>query len=687
MSMKQSAVSISKPARCCGILFIIITCMALMQPMWGTAEAPTTNSALYKLPLSELMEIRISSASLFDSDELTIGSTVGAFQPEEWRRLGVRRTLDTIRYEPGTMVLPSAYGFDVIAIRGYAQVASSRGIATVLDGVPLNGVRLGSGQYSAQNIGLGILDQVELIRGPGSAIYGTDAFHGVLALSAFESDEDLTSMSLEGGMNDYYQASVRHSVGIGSRARINLALATSGENRNRVYRAADLYTQALGDVNPDEHYRSQTGSLKLLLDPTPTLRLTCGLYLDDFGTYAYPGVPEQVGDSRWDSTTEVGRLAVEQSLARGRTLELSAYHVKTEAPRSLVTVFGSMGVIASEAETREDRMGAALTFRQSATGDRNTQYAVAVGYDDATFKDGSLTLMSLDDPTASVPLHYADEGMSRYVCYLLLDARTVLPWDRLSVSYGVRLDRYSDFGSQTTPRLGLVFQPVDDTAIKFLYNHAFRAPTTAERRQLTGVELDLDPETLDSYELVFQKRHDTLRTELVLFENRWNDGIVLRSMSTAPGYTYANAGESEARGVEASVSWLPRPWRFDLAAAYVRSRNVAAGHDYDLFPRAKVTIGVGRQLDDRGTEVIINNHFFDEAKDIADGSALAEPADLRTYWRTDVAFFKPVSDGLDIFANVINLFDRDNRYPSVMGFPGGVPDRPFSVSAGIRYRM
>ena len=135
----------------------------------------------FNMSLEKLLDYEIKSASLFEDSVLTTGSSVSVIEPSDWQRIGARSMLDAISNQPSVQVLPSAYGLNVISIRGYSQVASARGIATLLDGIPTNGVNLGSGQYATQNVQLGVLDRIELTRGPGSALYGSDAFHGVLA--------------------------------------------------------------------------------------------------------------------------------------------------------------------------------------------------------------------------------------------------------------------------------------------------------------------------------------------------------------------------------------------------------------------------------------------------------------------------------------------------------------------------
>lgn len=71
-------------------------------------------------------------------------------------------------------------------------------------------------QFTRQNINLDVLDRIEMIRGPGSALYGENAFHGVLSLRSFESPSDVSQFHTAIATTGYRVASLRHSQSIGS---------------------------------------------------------------------------------------------------------------------------------------------------------------------------------------------------------------------------------------------------------------------------------------------------------------------------------------------------------------------------------------------------------------------------------------------------------------------------------------
>ena len=80
-----------------------------------------------------------------------------------------------------------------------------------MDGIPMNFITLGSAFDSLPNFELGILDKVELIKGPGSSIYGSNAFHGVLLLKTFKSGKNYYSIEVAGAYPLYNDANAKIS--------------------------------------------------------------------------------------------------------------------------------------------------------------------------------------------------------------------------------------------------------------------------------------------------------------------------------------------------------------------------------------------------------------------------------------------------------------------------------------------
>jgi len=182
---------------------------------------------LLDLPLKDLLNMRVSVASRFSESMLETGSTSSVIDRAQWRALGARRFKDALDMQPGIIVLPTIFGAEPVYIRGYTERNNTNGVATLLDGVEMN-ILEGSAQFTRQNINLGTLQRIEVIRGPGSSLYGDTAFHGVLDLRSFDSTRNIALFDVDYSGNGYHSSTINYSYGF-AKSRINLAVANSGQ--------------------------------------------------------------------------------------------------------------------------------------------------------------------------------------------------------------------------------------------------------------------------------------------------------------------------------------------------------------------------------------------------------------------------------------------------------------------------
>ncbi len=90
--------------------------------------------------------------------------------------------------------------------------------------------------------------------------------------------------------------------------------------------------------------------------------------------------------------------------------------------------------------------------------------------------------------------------------------------DRLSINGGVRLEHSSQFGNQWVPQVGFIFRPVESNSIKFSYGKGFRSPNLRELYMYRPANPDLRPESLDNFEVEVRQ---------YLFDNRVDVGLSL----------------------------------------------------------------------------------------------------------------------------------------------------------------
>lgn len=679
----------SKQVNIHGRMLILTLCLSVVVSV-DAAPAVSSLEQLLELPLEELSNIKVTVASRFSEPELAVSSTTAVIQEKDWRKRGAQRLHDAISHLPSTLILPGIFGGDNIAIRGYAQSEPS-GIATLWDGVPISTLQSGTAQFDRNNIGLFTLDRIEMIRGPGSALYGSDAFHGVFSLHAFESESDINRVSANLGSNDYYQGGIQYSQQIAEGLRLNASAALSGQSeQDRTYTYTDIDTGLAASAERDYEYQSKTAVVKLVSDPDKTFAYSLGLYLDDNRSEDFQGFGTRLtgGSSNLaerdlsgnDSEFHMSKFSMTRKFSDQLSAEFSGYYWLQDHVFTIIQPSGN--TVDSDAE--ENQSGLNLTVRQPAER-RATQWSLDFGYRRTTVEANLRTVTAPDGSIVSSG-STAVEGLNRDIYSISLDAATPLADESWRLAYGARYDDYSDFGSHISPRLGVIYHSQPDSAIKLLYGHAFRAPFGVE---LVGTAIikgdpDIQPETIDTYELVFAEHSKNWKTELVLFASQWKDGII--TVPSLPPFPqeFVNRGENNAQGIEVSYLLKSGAWLFDTSASYVESENELNNTDYVAFPKVIFNLGIGYQLAS-DLDIFINNRVHLQVKEGPVLDSIPNPEPLPDYWRTDVNITKKLSGDWSLFLNIRNLFDRDNMLPSIQNSENGIPDESFNISAGADY--
>ena len=661
----------------------------------ANAAIKQTNPSLDELlamSIEDLFNVKISVASRFNESSLQVGSTSTVITEEQWSSLGARWLSDALGNLPSTIILPNWFGAEPIYIRGYADGNNTGGIATLIDGVLINTFD-GSPQFSRNNINLGILDRAEMIRGPGSALYGENAFHGVLSLHTFESEKDFARFRTDYSSNQFYDASLKYSKTIGSKWRLHTAGAVSGQgNQDQKYNYFDTTANTTAESNRELRFNTQSAIIKLKSSPINKTSYSVSYFFDknnknDFYSAGTSGGLASNDTGGVDTTFWMTQLGGKYQLDKNKDASLNVFIFKQERTFDRAfqpgdtTNFVGIGELVGIGE--EINYGANLTLRQKKLFE-NTQWSLdfAVKRQDL----GDYSVRQTDGAGSefrAFPLAFSNS--TRDVFSVALDSSTKIYQNKFILRYGFRFDNYSDFGSHVSPRLGLIFQPTSDSALKLLYGHAFRVPNAGEVKGFATVitNSEVEPETIDTYELIYVKNTRYTRQEYTLFKSFWSDAI------TNVNFENKNTGENSAYGAEVSFSYLKNRWKVPFSASYVRSENEVDNRNYVAFPKWIINAGLGYQFSASQLDVAINNRFHFGAKEGQIADTLSTPEDLKEYWRTDLHISKQWNKKAALFADVRNVFNRNNFIPSVQVNPstGGLPDESISVKFGLQYQL
>ncbi|WP_434386158.1 TonB-dependent receptor domain-containing protein [Melittangium boletus] len=519
--------------------------------------------------------VRAASKNLLSVDEAP--ASISVLSREELRAFGYTTLAEALSAVRGIFVSDDRT-YTYLGVRGFAPPGDFNTRVLILwDGHPLNDIVTGQG-YSARDLAvdLGEVERIEVVRGPGSALYGTGAFFAVINVVPRDTLGGEQHAELTGAAGSLGALRVRASAGW-ERGRDSVLLSVAGLN----LRGAELTRLGSGlpTIEGLDGERAASASLRaragrLGLHAQWHWRLKQSP-MGPFGTVlGAPGT--QVSDVRG-----FAEARYEQPLSERLVLSLRGAYDASRYEGHWVYAQSDEGLRQDTDASRADWLSAEARLR------------LRLGTHHLTFGTEGQAQVRLDQksfgPKGSAPMPIGSRALlSAY----LLDEWNLHP--RWSLFAGVRLDRYTNLDSAPfTPRLALIGRPYAQGLTKLVAGRAFRAPTPYELDYEDGGRAQaaagqLAPETITTLEL--EHAHDVtneLRLTLAGYHNRISNLVVLQPQDGPPGcgdptaptacVVFSNrSGETRAWGAEVGLRWQPgRYLLVDLSYSFVSLRNAS----------------------------------------------------------------------------------------------------------------
>lgn len=487
-------------------------------------------------------------------------SVVGRDKLTEKQRTNVLPTLS--EQVPGLFVTArSMAGYAVsdgragdISIRGLGSGAGR--IMVLIDGHPqYQGIFGHSISDSYQTL---MAEQVEVLRGPASMLYGSNAMGGVINIVT-------RKMAADGVKTDI-------NIGAGSYGTFQSELT------NRI-RKGKFYSILAGQYSRSDNHRRQMdfeqygGYLKLGYDISQNWNVYADADITHFNA-SYPGsVQVPVYDARQWITRGVVSAAVENKYER-TSGALSAYY---NFGRHKINDGYEDGEEPQKNYFRSDDALIGLSFYQSAQLFRGNRITVGADMQHIYGKAWNKVIATGED---LAPI--GDESENEIAVYA--DFRQdITPW--LTVDAGIRADHHSQVGTEWIPQGGLVFRTPRDGELKAMVSKGYRNPTIREMYFWRPANSDLRPERMMNYEISWKQRlmDGAFRYGVNLFYI--NGDNLIQNVRTDNGPKNINTGAIENSGIEAEWSWrIDRHWALNNNYSLLHMHNkVVAAPEFKGF--------------------------------------------------------------------------------------------------------
>ncbi len=477
-----------------------------------------------------------------------------------------------------------------------------------------------------------LTERVEVLRGPASVLYGSNAMGGVINIVTRKPKEDGVRTGVHLGYGSYN------------------TLQTEAANQVRLKRFSSVVTGSYNRTDghrPRMGFEQYGGYAKVGCEIARTWNVEADVNLTHFNASNPGSIAAPVFDN-------------DSHITRGMTsLALRNEYERTSGALSFFYNWGCHKIddgyspgqepLDYRFHSRDDMLG--LSWYQSARlfeGNRLT-----LGFDWFRF-GGRAWNQPLDGSERTMLADKTQHEVAAYADFRQTIGR------RLTLNAGVRIDRHSHVGIEWVPQAGISFLPTDNAELKLSVSKGFRYPTIREMYMFPPQNPDLKPERLWSYEIAWSQRllDGRLSYGINLFYIDGENLIMRIPVDGRP--KNVNTGRVENAGVEAQIAWRISPaWSLDANYSYLHmAYPVLASPEHKLY--AGAAFGKGRWNVSTGVQYV--EGLYTEVK--VNGSGRYEQ-DSFVLWNLRGSF--RVCRRLELFVRGENLLAR--RYEINAGYP------------------
>jgi outer membrane receptor for ferrienterochelin and colicin len=603
-------------------------------------------NALMALDLKELSEVEIKLDDTFDvfdgllrrqtvrvasgvkQDASNAPAVTTVITAQDIEATGARTLTEVLESVPNLHISYDPFNYSPKYIMRGIYSTFNPQILIMINGLPLKDLHSGTPSSRGVNLPVHLVQRIEIIRGPGSALYGADALAGIINIIT-KTAEDIENTEIGGrtGSFDTHGGWVVHGSklqGFDVAAMVNYS---SEKGHNELI--LQDYQSAL-----DRRFKTNVShapskpslgrdTLDLRLDisktsqKTGTWRVQASQYqVSNAGTGAGPA---QAIDKSGENSIDIKDLVLNwQSPSLGKSWLFGAevaftdrFYASHDMQLYPNGAFGGQFPIGYNANLNVAEQNLRFNLNSTYKDFKNHIVRMGAGYfygDQHKVWQETNWLYPPQNPhlpyggrlvdISDTPFAFQPEEIRKNHYLFLQDA-----WhfkDDWELTLGGRFDSYSDFGETFNLRGALVWQIKNNLTAKVLYGEAFRAPSFQELYNVYNpVALGsrgLKPETFKTWELAFDWRpHETLHTGLNFYTFSWNDAIAFLSPTNAAGSevqqgglvarTAQNMGETiKGTGLELEMRWKVNS-RSSLLFNYAVQRVKQGSIDWGNYPQ------------------------------------------------------------------------------------------------------
>lgn len=506
----------------------IIKTLIAIYPAFAFSEDIFLQNATQHASLS-LDEINVTAARTPVSTKTATGD-ITVIEREEIERLSGSGLVDLLKLQPGIQILTNGGMGNTASV--YMRGTNADQLVVLVDGMRINSATTGTTAF--ENLPLSTIDRIEILRGPASSLYGSDAIGGVIQIFTRRGQSDKTHFygSVGAGSYDTYTG----NVGLSSQYKA-LQFGTQVSSYDTRGISARKNPPLARDRDRDG-YRNLSGSAYATLNIAEGHSLNLNFFGSD-------------GQNHYDNNNGFNNYSTMHQQAYSATLkdQITDFWKST-----LKYGIGQDRSFNFERPTRQTRF--------------QTEQTQITWQHDFTLPIGVLTFaydrLEQDVLTSTNSVRNIDRSRNN-------DSFTlgyVGQYEQHSTQLSLREDHNTQYGSFVTGGIGYGYMLSPEWQATAQYGSAFKAPTFNQLYFPNFGDPMLSPEKSDNLEASLRYQNATMQAKVTLFDNHirnliQNAGPVTATCGTAfAGFCPINAGKVEIQGVTTEILYaLNADWQ------------------------------------------------------------------------------------------------------------------------------
>ncbi|MCM8535954.1 MAG: TonB-dependent receptor [Lentisphaeraceae bacterium] len=604
------------------------------------------------MTLEDLMNVEIVTASKKKESFFETSSAVYVVTAEDMKRRGVKNVVEALRGVPGVQVSQRSNNSWEVAIRGFDNLFSNK-LLVLVDGRSVYSPVFSGVYWSTVNYPIEDLKRIEVVRGPGSTVWGANAVNGVINIITKSSKETTgTFLQAEYG-TESEEYTIRHGFAVDEEEKMHMRVYGQFQNLEPL----DYGTRPAPSNNEDGDWDNIMGGMRLDYEITEfeSLRLSA----DGF-SQKYTALNSLTTRSFHENQTDGFNTILE-------------YNKEISATESFSTKFYYDYLHLNE----EGRLS-----HKTHTYDGSATYSVILGeIHDLTLGGGARIINNISEDSSNlVNIQPRRDSVVNY--NLFLQDKITLIDSKLYLTLGSKVDFLEYTGTEVQPSAKLTYLVNENNTVWLSATESARSPSRYEHN---GVILyavngndDVETEKLKAYEVGYRRKFENAALTMTAFYFDYDDLVQVDSGT----FNLVNSGSADSYGFELAFDYnLRENWKVRTSYTYFDAdfdtpaqsqeilfyedkyaNNKVAIHSYLEITKSMNWDLSAYYTDSRDTYGSVNQHIGSYIK-----------LDSRLSWQ--------VNDKFECYLLFKNLLDSSTRET------GQTYEVPRSGSIGVVYRF